>query len=152
MPGEGEMLDILAKAKRKRTKEEKSTVSLFAIWRHAAEVNEQKNSANIRALFETVATFRELQLPDYVTEVFAHLEHQFDVEEVPDDRRQWVDMARVLAFDFEKLTPALRANEREEPFYEPVHPEDDDTALCIEVDIPAPGSCPDDQFELPSFP
>lgn len=150
MPDEDELLGLLAK--KRRTKEERATISLFAVWRHAAEVNEQKNLANLRTLFETVATFRELDLPEYAGEVLAHLEHQFDVEAVPDDRCAWVMVTRKYAFDFEKLTSALRANEHEEPFYEVVHPEDDDFALRADVEIPAPGSCPDDQFDLPDFP
>ena len=155
LPPESVLLQILKKRGKARGAGDRGTVMLFVRWRDAVYKAEHANESTLRALFDAVTTFRDFELPDFAAEVLAHLEHEFDVLEVPGDPREW--QLDGLTRDHRLLTPALRRGERSRRRRPVEHPEDDDSALRGDIRIPEPGTKPDDfdpddDFDLPDFP
>lgn len=152
LPPESVLMQIMKKRGKTRGSGDRKTVFVFVKWREAVMRAEHTNEATLRALFEAVVTFRELELPAYAIEILEHLALEFEVEQVPDERLAW-NLER-LTRDVATLSVNLRRGSyaKKEPKIE--HPEDDDTALRG-GSIPAPGSAPsdpDDEFDLPDFP
>lgn len=155
LPSESVLLAILRKRGKKRAASDRGTVQLFVRWRDAVMRAEHTNEATLRALFEAVTTFRALELPDFTTQILEHLEVEFEIHDVPAERGAWDLAARTK--DFDTLSIALRRGERSRTKKPEAHPEDDDTALRGGVEIPPPGSKPDDfdpddDFDVPDFP
>jgi hypothetical protein len=148
LPPESVLMTIL---KKKRIAADRPTVLLFVKWRVAVERAEHVNAGTLRALFEAVESLRALDLPDYAAEILEHLELEYEVEAVP-ARDDW-DFER-LSRDYATLSTNLRRGSYEKRRVPQSHPEDDDSALRGDVEIPAPGSSPDpdDAFEVPEFP
>lgn len=142
---------LMALLKKKRVAGDRPTMRLFARWREAVERAEHVNAGTLRALFEAVETFRELDLPDFTVEILEHLELEYEVESVP-ARADW-NFER-LSRDYATLSSNLRRGSYEKKRAPRPHPEDDDSALRGDVEIPAPGSSPDpdDAFDVGSFP
>ncbi|HHH29082.1 MAG TPA: hypothetical protein ENK57_12165 [Polyangiaceae bacterium] len=150
LPPESVLMQILQKRGKQRSATDKATVLVFVKWRDAVYRCEHANESTLRALFEAVRTFRALELPAFTVEILEHLELEFEVEGVPTDSRDWHLDRRTR--DFSALTSNLRRGSYERRPPKRKHPEDDDTALRGDIEIPAPGSDPDDAYDVPDFP
>lgn len=151
LPPESVLMAILQKRGKKRSATDRPSVLLFVKWRAAVERAEHANAGMLRGLFEAVEMFRALELPAYAVEILEHLELEYEVEAVP-ARDEW-NFERITR-DYETLSLNLRRGSYEKRRSKPKHPEDDDSALRGDVEIPAPGSSPDpdDAFEVGDFP
>lgn len=153
LPPESVLMGIFKVAGKKRSHTDRATIKLFVGWRRAVERAEHANAGTLRALFEAVETFRELELPDFTVQILEHLELEYEVEEVP-PREHWNLERRTR--DYETLSANLRRGSYERRKPKAPHPEDDDSALRGDIEIPPPGSKPeldpDDAFEVGEFP
>lgn len=154
LPPESVLMGILKKRGKQRSATDKASVRLFVGWRTAVIRAEHSNEATLRALFQAVATFRELELPDYTVQILEHLEIEFEIEFVPEPRFWQLER---LTRDFKTLSVNLRRGEYVKKPKKTTHPEDDDTALQGDLTIPAPGSKPsdgdpDDAYDALEFP
>jgi len=141
LPPESVVLAILKKPQKSRGVTDRTSVRLLVGWRDAVYRAEHANEATLRALFEAITTFRDLELPGYSVEILDHLEVEFEIENVPARRTEW-ELER-LCRDYRTLSSNLRRGAYERTHRRKKHPEDDDTAIQGEVRIPAPGSMPD---------